>query len=157
MVCPHKGANGDRLPLGTQWVSCLPCMCARWASPEHWRYVSGAADPHLSPGNTSPTWTAAAKTSLGPHPALGVVGMGAQKWYQFPWGWKMSLGMASLCRVASWYRVAWLCSLPSHLPHSRTVRPDASLGIYHGEICPLEIHSQIQSSKALIFAILLVD
>lgn len=38
----------------------------------------------------------------------------------------------------------------------RALGPDASLGIY-SEFCPLETHLQIQSSKALMSAIPLVE
>jgi len=48
----------------------------------------------------------------------------------------------------------WASLLPS--PRERAVGPDASLGIYL-EFCPLETHLQIQSSKALISAIAVVD
>lgn len=45
-----------------------------------------------------------------------------------------------------------LMTFPPAIP-TAALGPDASLGIYSNEFCPLETHLQIQSSKALISAL----
>lgn len=50
-----------------------------------------------------------------------------------------------------------LMAFPPAFPTPERAGPDASLGIYSNEFWPLETHLQIQSSKALISAIPLVD
>lgn len=47
-------------------------------------------------------------------------------------------------------------TFPPAIP-TPAVGPDASLGIYSDEFCPLETHLQIQSSKALISVLPSVD
>lgn len=49
-----------------------------------------------------------------------------------------------------------LMTFPPAIP-TPAVGPDASLGIYSDEFCPLETHLQIQSSKALISVLPSVD
>lgn len=151
----RRGGAGDRCPCSAHALPVAPGGPSGDQLPGgHRSRLWGAAQPTSPRRQRVSPRAAATETSPGVRPGSGLGLNVTRKWYWFPQGRYSSLRMAFLCIMFSGIP---LVAFPPAFPTPERAGPDASLGIYSNEFWPLETHLQIQSSKALISAIPLVD